>query len=355
MTDARISQGVVYAGFVTTAPDVYATQSASYAGFETSGRDVRASQAVVYAGFLFAPPVQVTQTVVYAGYPSLTPCGTHRATCWKIVRRDGEAFYFTSHDEPVYILGNNYTPCASLSRSAYELSAELGSTDNLDVAGLISDDAISEADLFAGAFDGASVEVYEVDWATSPVNAKLLAGGTAGQLQHRDTGYVFEVVTASQKLQTKALLQQVTPTCRWELGSSNTSAGAGCGVDLEALRVSGTVTSVAGPDTFRQSPRRTFTDTSRAEAADYFKRGVLTWTSGANAGLSVEVKEFSSGQFILWQELREAIRVGDEYTATPGCDKRFEGDCGTKFSNKENFGGFPWLPGRDFLTKRGDK
>lgn len=354
MTDSRISQSVAYAARDLTDPEVRSTQTVAYAAF-TVAPPARISQAVAYYGYELDPDMQVTQIAIYAAYPNLTPCGTQRATCWKIVRRDGQAYYFTSHDEEIYILGNTYVPCNSLSRSAVEISSELGTTDNMDITGIIADAAISTADLFAGAFDGATVEVYEVDWTPSPVSVKLLAAGTAGRLQQGDTGYKFEVVTASQKLQTKALLRQVTPTCKWELGSPNVAGAPGCGVDLEALRVAGSVTAVGSPSTFRQLPKRVFVDTSRGEADDYFKLGKLTWTSGGNVGLVGEIKEFASGQFTFWQEFRTDIRVGDTYTVVPGCNKIFDGDCKTKFSNGENHGGFPNLPGRDFIQKRGDR
>ena len=333
-------------------PDIRATTSAALVlGEVGTSIDLTQSAALILAQVGTA--LRITESAILALVELAPPCLTFQAYCWRIERTDGTVFTFTSHDESIYIRGESYSPCYSLSASAYQLSSELGETDNLDISGLISDTAISEADLFAGAFDGASVIVYLVNHVTSPVVTRTLATGTAGRLQHGNTGYKFEVVTDSQKLQTKALLQQVTPTCRWKLGSPNVTGSPGCGVDLEALRVSGTVTAVSGVHTFRQSSRRVFTDTSRSEADDYFALGVLTWTTGANAGLSVEVKDFASDTFTLWQELRGAIQIGDQYTVVPGCDK-LAATCITKFANFDNFGGFPFLPGRDTIQRRAD-
>jgi uncharacterized phage protein (TIGR02218 family) len=98
---------------------------------------------------------------------------------------------------------------------------------------------------------------------------------------------------------------------------------------------------------------------------DWFTRGVLTWTSGANAGRKAEVKRHErlpdntegSVTIELWQRLAAAIQVGDGFTLTAGCDKTFK-TCQEKFDNKGNFRGFPHVPGNDFALsypKRGKK
>jgi uncharacterized phage protein (TIGR02218 family) len=45
----------------------------------------------------------------------------------------------------------------------------------------------------------------------------------------------------------------------------------------------------------------------------------------------------------------QPILVGDTFTVTAGCDKRFA-TCRDRFSNGINFRGFPAIPGDDFVT-----
>jgi uncharacterized phage protein (TIGR02218 family) len=82
--------------------------------------------------------------------------------------------------------------------------------------------------------------------------------------------------------------------------------------------------------------------------------GRLTWTSGANAGLSVEIKVHraigGADEFDLWQRAPQAIAVGDAFTAAAGCDKT-HATCRAKFANVENFRGFPHMPGNDFIIR----
>jgi uncharacterized phage protein (TIGR02218 family) len=81
-----------------------------------------------------------------------------------------------------------------------------------------------------------------------------------------------------------------------------------------------------------------------AFAAGWFERGRLAWTSGANEGRAVEVRAHrvsdATATFELWQPMHAAIAVGDTFTVTAGCDKRFA-TCVQKFDNAVNFRGFP--------------
>ncbi|HVY12825.1 MAG TPA: phage BR0599 family protein, partial [Alphaproteobacteria bacterium] len=89
-----------------------------------------------------------------------------------------------------------------------------------------------------------------------------------------------------------------------------------------------------------------FADTSRGEGDGSFDGGLLTWTSGANVGFAVEIKTFAAQAFSLWLSAPYAIEAGDEYSATPGCDKRFS-TCKNRYGRAAHFGGFPYLPGLD--------
>jgi uncharacterized phage protein (TIGR02218 family) len=87
-----------------------------------------------------------------------------------------------------------------------------------------------------------------------------------------------------------------------------------------------------------------------AFADDYFTGGKLDFTSGANAGFAMEVKQHGrAGADItieLWQALSAPVAPGDAFTVSAGCDKQFS-TCKTKFSNAANFRGFPFMPGND--------
>lgn len=274
----------------------------------------------------------------------LSPCFGQLAQLWRIERRDGQVFAFTSHDQPITYGIDVYKPCHSLSASAVELGALLGVPGNAELAGIIADEAISEADLYAGLFDRAEVTVRIVPWGPKGFLPRIVLRGITGNLSQGEDGFSLEVLTQGALLQQRPLLQTYTPGCRWELGDAR------CGVDLDALAVTGSVTEASATSVYNQASRRIFTDSARAEADGYFDQGRLEWITGANTGQVSEIKTYAAGQFTLWRPTVFAIEAGDEYEARPGCD-RVKSTCKNKFSNFANFGGFPDVPGRDAIMQ----
>lgn len=157
----RATQAGIYVGDaspvgarITEAPVLYAFPNPSPA---------RLTAADVLMGHATPYPARLTQAAVLVGHDSV-PCVTRWAQCWKITRVDGEVFAFTTLDRDIEFRGVTYKACASLQASAAELFARPGDAGNFEVAGIISDDAITEADLFAGKFDGAQIEAWMVPW-----------------------------------------------------------------------------------------------------------------------------------------------------------------------------------------------
>jgi uncharacterized phage protein (TIGR02218 family) len=79
----------------------------------------------------------------------------------------------------------------------------------------------------------------------------------------------------------------------------------------------------------------------------YLAGGLVTWTSGLNTGLSMEIQLYdSSGAIVLFLSMPFTIANGDTFTYQPGCDKRRE-TCALRYNNMANFRGEPDLPGLD--------
>lgn len=89
---------------------------------------------------------------------------------------------------------------------------------------------------------------------------------------------------------------------------------------------------------------------------DWFVDGLLTFTSGKNAGLAREVKGWTPGSltFKTYLGFPFDVIIGDEFTALPGCKKRLLPDCRDKLDNILNFRGEPFVPGSDKLHERPD-
>ena len=131
-----------------------------------------------------------------------------------------------------------------------------------------------------------------------------------------------------------------SPACRAALGDAR------CGVDLVEHSVSG---EVAVPESLLQ-----FTDAGRDEESGLFDHGKMTFSSGANAGLSMEVKHYqklvSGGRFTLAMPLPYALEAGVSYSVSKGCDKSL-GTCHSRFGNVANYRGEPLVPGLDRMLE----
>lgn len=84
----------------------------------------------------------------------------------------------------------------------------------------------------------------------------------------------------------------------------------------------------------------------------YFDFGVITFTSGNNSGLSMEVRSYVPKQITLQLPMPYPLQVGDTYTMHAGCDKSVT-TCHDRFSNVVNFRGEPYLPGIDKIMQIG--
>jgi uncharacterized phage protein (TIGR02218 family) len=258
------------------------------------------------------------------------------ARLWKLTRRDGQVFGFTDHDRSITFGGTDYEPSSIFDLSAVETNASTA-TDNAEAAGLLDSAGITAADLEAGLWDGAAVEVREVNWRDLTVGANILRVGRLGSIRRSGPRYEAELFGLLDALKNN-VGRLIKPVCDADLGDAR------CGVDLEALRVSGAVQAVTSNRVF---------DTDLAAAANVYTYGVISFTSGANSGRSMEVKLHEAGGGLTLQlAMADTVGIGDTFTIVPGCDKR-KATCIGTYNNVVNFRGFSFVPGPDRILLRG--
>jgi uncharacterized phage protein (TIGR02218 family) len=263
---------------------------------------------------------------------------TTLARCWIITRRDGVTMGFTDHDADLTVAG---TLCqAGTGLTASEATARLGlQVDGSEIAGALADESLAEADLAAGHYDAADIEVHLVDW-SEPTLSVLLAKGVLGEVRREGAAFSAELRSLAHRLNEESG-RLYTATCSADLGDAR------CTIDLAdpAFHASGAVATLVGTSAFHASGLDSF-------AEGWFTAGKLSFTSGANSGFAVEVKVHRvalDGVLIeLWQQAPEPIATADAFTVTAGCDKRFA-TCRDRFANSVNFRGFPYIPGNDFV------
>lgn len=260
---------------------------------------------------------------------------TRLAQFWKVTRSDGQVFGFVDHDQDLTIAGVTYRAAEGLGTTAAQATADL-QPGTMDVSAFL--EVATEGEMEAGIWDEAQVTAFEAPWDAPPptldaTQANILTHGKLGQITRQTGRFTAQLHGMTEQLDT-AIGRMYLPGCPWRLGDRR------CQVNLAEWTRTGTVTGV-GAD-----PRYVFSDGAQGEAAGWFAEGVITMTSGANVGRSMDIRLWEPPTFTMHRPLPYPVAVGDTYSAVTGDDKTWN-TCTVKFQNHNRFGGFPYLPGVD--------
>jgi len=252
----------------------------------------------------------------------------------RIVRRDSETFAFTDHDRALAFDGLICEPSQGLAIGAIEKSLGL-STDTASVAGALHAEAITEADLARGLWDGARVELYRVDWREPSVRVHLFSG-RIGEAKRGASAFEAELRGVQAPLNTP-VGRVFSRYCDATLGDAR------CGKDIStsAFRGAGVVTSVLSSTAFRVSGLGDF-------EAGWFARGRLVWSAGGESEVAAHRLDGDEAMLELLDPAGAALSAGAAFVVYAGCDKSLA-TCKAKFANSVNFRGFPHMPGNDVV------
>lgn len=192
----------------------------------------------------------------------------------------------------------------------------------------------------AGGLANARLQLERAFWGpgdTAPVGALLWFVGRVAEISKIDRYHAELSVKSNLEL-----LDVMIPRDLYQAGCLNTLYDSACGV----VRASYTVTGTAVGAT--DAARITF-DPSLAQTAGWFDLGVITFTSGANAGISRTVKSYAPAALTVLQPWPFPVAPGDAFSIYPGCDKSQTGANGcAKFYSAANvalrFRGHPYVP-----------
>lgn len=262
-----------------------------------------------------------------------------------IQRADGELFGFTSASRPLVL---DITPWDALpwvltGETAFEFDARQGldlmtlestagfEVDNSEIRTLNDGTLFTREDILAGRWRGARFRIFVYRWdvATPTIasDVETLKVGTLGEGKPGHTTITVELRCLKQLLQ-QAVGIVTQPTCRARFGSQGPGQ---CNKDPASSTFEFTVTAV--------TDKRIFTASAATQPADTFGYGVLTWLTGLNHDLSMQVSTFEAGVFTLVAPMVFNVQVGDTFRVVAGCRGRFEEDCRNKHGNAHNFQG----------------
>lgn len=260
---------------------------------------------------------------------------TTLAHCWRLTRTDGAVLGFTDHDKAIDFGSTRFEAATGLTAGEAEASLGLGAGTQ-EVEGALSSLAIEEADIAAGRYDGARVEIFAVNW-QAPDERLLIDVAELGEVRRGGPAFTAELRGIASRLDRRRG-RLYRRRCDAMLGDAR------CGVDVSGARfkVDAVLERVLGAEIVVEG----------AETAEIelFARGHVVWTSGSGAGLTAEIAGLQRSGDALRLALiggaAEGVLPGDALTLHAGCDKSFA-TCKARFSNGLNFRGFPHMPGND--------
>ena len=260
------------------------------------------------------------------------------ARAWEVTRADGLRLGFTDHDRDLAFEGVEFRAGAGLSARALEQVTGLA-VDNSEAVGALRDAGLTERDIMAGRYDGASLRIWEVNWADT-AQRRVIFRGSLGEITRAGGAFRAELRGLSEPLGQQGG-RVYHAACAAVLGD-----GA-CKFDLDAPGYSAQaqIVSVTGGQEFTFAPLD-------AVAQGWFAQGRLVVLDGQAAGLVGHIREDRDAggmrRIALWDAIRATLAVGDLVRLEVGCDKQAE-TCRLKLDNLLNFTGFPDSPGEDWL------
>lgn len=260
----------------------------------------------------------------------LRQTATTLAHAWRVTRADGRVFGFTDHDEDLHFADTTFA--ARTGWTAGEAEAALGlAAGTHGVEAALSAEAIGEADIAAGLFDGAGVEVFRVDW-QRPEDHLLIDAADFGEITRNDVGIAVELRGLAARLD-RQHGRYYRRRCDAALGDAR------CGVDLARWTKVGRIVSVG-------AGRVVLEGVGAFDRESYREGRLQVGTAPALTVAGLRPGEDGTLAVDLLEPLPPGWAAGDEARLTAGCDRSFA-TCRERFANGLNFRGFPHIPGAD--------
>jgi uncharacterized phage protein (TIGR02218 family) len=186
-----------------------------------------------------------------------------------------------------------------------------------------------------GLLDGCEISrtrVFLNSWSpadcAAPIGGVLLFKGRVGAIDSIGRTQASVTVNADVVLLNDTSMPRnlYSPQCVHVLYDS------GCGLAQSAFTTAGTVGA---------NPSVSYIPW--AAATSLYAQGRIVFTSGANSGISANVKSATTSGLTLSYPLLEAPSQGDTFDVSYGCDHTMA-TCQSTFANLANFRGFPFIP-----------
>ncbi len=257
------------------------------------------------------------------------------ADCYTLTLRTGAVLAYTNADVPVVMNGATFLANSILIDGLqYKCSVGLDvDKQKISILARQTDTIGGIQFLIAirnGVLDGCEIQrdrAFLTAWGTTPVGSVTLFKGRVSTVD--SVGRTTAEVTVASDL---VLLDVEMPRNLYQPSCNHVLFDSGCGLIKNAFGASGAVGTGA-----------TALLVPWSASSAIYAQGTITFTSGANTGVTANVKSATGAALTLSYPLPNVPALGDGFTAYQGCDHTL-GTCSAKFNNAASFRGFPFVP-----------
>jgi uncharacterized phage protein (TIGR02218 family) len=269
------------------------------------------------------------------GYRAASDAQILMADCYTLTLKTGLILTYTSADVPIawngyvylanaiLIDGLRYKCAAGLDVDQQEITISAKPADK--VGGVPFLQALRD-----GVFDGCEVQrekAFLTSWNAAPAGSVILFKGRVGTIGK--IGRTTAQVTVNSDL---VLLDLQMPRNLYSPQCAHVLYDSGCGLVKSAFGSTGAAGAGSTPSVINWSG-----------ASSNFTQGTILFSSGANAGVSANIKSAGGGVLGLSAALPNVPAAGDAFTAYQGCAHTMS-NCSSQFGNLSHFRGFPFVP-----------
>lgn len=265
-----------------------------------------------------------------------------KADAWTFTLAGGAVIRWSGAEIPLTFNGNTFDLGPGLTRGYIKWRVGI-TTDTLsvavtDIVGTLINGQSLPSFIRRRGFDNAQVLLERVfaraDNPTALVGALPWFVGDVDDVEGDRNEAQITVASFTRRLEV------AVPRDVYQTQCSNLVFDPRCKADKAAFTVTGTATSDS------DSYRTTFTSSALGKPIGWGDLGVITMTSGANAGVSRTCKRHTTPPATLTalQPWPFDVAIGDTFSLVAGCD-RMAATCNSKFANLANFRiGTPYVP-----------
>lgn len=274
------------------------------------------------------------------GYTSSSDLPIVLADAWTFELPNGTIYRWSSLDVPIVMGSRVFSLGPGLVRNSISWRSGI-STDTLSVTitdnvGTVIGGKPLTSFIAARGFDNAAVSLERVFYAPggmTPTGALLWFVGDVDDGELDRNSAVLTIASFTRRLEV------AVPNGVFQTQCLNRVFDARCGLSSGPWTATGAATGASN------SAQNSFPHNlnSTTYPAGWGTLGLITMTSGANAGVKRTCKLQDTSVLQALQPWPSPIAAGDTFTLRAGCD-RLRGTCQSKFNNLNRFRGTPLVP-----------